>query len=160
VEIHNFPYDYIKEEVVSVKLVAKYLIRYLEKNNKGLRSSKITSIKYYLKKIMFYMNLEEFGYDLILKPVKIHMDIDGVLQKKANCDVDITLFLLRYMDHFDRVIVLSGDGDFLPVLKYLRENKKEVLVFARSKGTAREIKQFAGDEFINFESIRINIEYR
>jgi uncharacterized LabA/DUF88 family protein len=34
--------------------------------------------------------------------------------------------LMKEKDHFERAIILSGDGDFLPVLKYLKEIKKEV----------------------------------
>jgi len=45
---------------------------------------------------------------------------------------------------------LSGDGDFLPVLKYLRSNGKEVIILARGPRTAREIRQFAGSNFRDF----------
>ena len=55
---------------------------------------------------------------------------------------------------FDRAVVLSGDGDFLPVLKHLRKNDKDMYVLARSKRTAKEIKQFAASEFRDFEYLR------
>jgi uncharacterized LabA/DUF88 family protein len=61
---------------------------------------------------------------------------------------------MRDRDAFERAVILSGDGDFLPVLKFLRENNKEVLVLARGKRTAREIKKFAGDKFLDFEYLR------
>jgi hypothetical protein len=35
----------------------------------------------------------------------------------------------------------------LPVLKYLKNNKKDVLVLARADRTAREMKKFAGSKF-------------
>jgi uncharacterized LabA/DUF88 family protein len=62
--------------------------------------------------------------------------------------------LMRDFDNFDRVLILSGDGDFLPVLKYLRESKKEVLILARANRTAREVKKFAGDKFLDFNYLR------
>ncbi|TSC90595.1 MAG: Uncharacterized protein G01um10142_342, partial [Parcubacteria group bacterium Gr01-1014_2] len=47
-------------------------------------------------------------------------------------------------------VVSSGDGDFLPVLKYLRDNGKDVIILARGPRTAREIRQFAGSNFRDF----------
>ncbi len=61
---------------------------------------------------------------------------------------------MKEQDNLDRAIILSGDGDFLPVLKHLRENKKEVLVLARGPRTAKEIRQFAGSNFRDFEYLR------
>ena len=91
---------------------------------------------------------------LILKPVKTYSDADGNSMRKANCDVDMTLLMATEKDSFDRAIVLSGDGDFLPVLKHLRENGKEVFVLSRAPRTAKEIKRFAGSKFLDFEYLR------
>jgi len=57
-------------------------------------------------------------------------------------------------DNFDRVIILSGDGDFLPALKYLKEIGKEIIVLARGPRTAKEIRQFAGGNFRDFEYLK------
>jgi uncharacterized LabA/DUF88 family protein len=63
----------------------------------------------------------------------------------------MAFYLMRDNNVFERVVVLSGDGDFLPVLKHLREiAKKEVLVLARGQRTAKEIRRFAGDKFMDF----------
>jgi uncharacterized LabA/DUF88 family protein len=160
VEIHKFSFNYIEYNTVPIRGVAEYLIDYLDKNKNNLDPNKMILINKDINRIRFYIKLEEFGFNLVLKPVNTHIDKNGVFQKKANCDVDMTLFSLRYINSFDRALFLSGDGDFLPILKYLRENKKEVLVLARSKRTAREIKQFAGDKFLDFEFLRIYIEYK
>ncbi len=72
----------------------------------------------------------------------------------------MTLMLAKEKDSFDRAIILSGDGDFLPVLKYLRDNNKEVLVLARGPRTAREIKRFAGSKFMDFEYLRERLKRR
>ncbi len=61
------------------------------------------------------------------KPVKTFFDAEGLPIRKANCDVDMAFYLMRDRNTFERALVLSGDGDFLPVLKFLKENKKEVL---------------------------------
>lgn len=154
VEIHNFPFDYLTSETVSLMDLEKYLIEYIEKNKANLTTAKLTILDRHMKQVHFYQRIETFGYNLILKPVKIYEDEDGNQRRKANCDVDMAFYLLRNRNAFDRALILSGDGDFLPVLKYLKENKKEVLVLARANRTAKEIKKFAGSKFLEFEYLR------
>lgn len=103
--------------------------------------------------------LKNFGYNLVLKPVKTFEDEDGSPRRKANCDVDMAFYMMRDHTAFDRVVVLSGDGDFLPVLKFLRENNKEVLILARGPRTAKEVRRFAGGQFRDFEYLRTYLEF-
>jgi uncharacterized LabA/DUF88 family protein len=56
-------------------------------------------------------------------------------------------------------IDLSGDGDFLPVLKYMRAIGKEMLILARGPRTAREIRQFAGSEFRDFVRLESSLKF-
>lgn len=75
--------------------------------------------------------------------------------RKANCDVDMAFFLMRDRKSYDRAVILSGDGDFLPVLKFLRkEDKKEIFILAHTSRTAREIKRFAAEKFLDFAYLR------
>ncbi|MDO8183848.1 MAG: NYN domain-containing protein [bacterium] len=154
VEIHRFPFDYIAQDSVPIREVEKYLIKYITKKKKYLTEAKLILLDRHLKRIRFYIKLEEFGYEMVLKPVKTFTDEEGNTERKANCDVDMAFYMMRDHNAYDRAIFLSGDGDFLPVLKYLKENKKEIIVFSRSPRTAREIKQFAGDKFVGFEYLR------
>jgi uncharacterized LabA/DUF88 family protein len=94
-----------------------------------------------------------------LKPVKLYEQEDGSTKRKANCDVDMAFYLMKEKDNFDRIIVLSGDGDFLPVLKYLKENKKEIIMLGRADRTAKEIKQFAGGNFRDFTKLEMRIKF-
>ena len=66
----------------------------------------------------------------------------------------MTFYMMRERNAFDEILVLTGDGDFLPVLKYLREKNKQVLILSRSEKTAKELKQFAGGEFMDFHYIK------
>ncbi len=50
--------------------------------------------------------------------------------------------------------MLSGDGDFLPVLKHLKDQGKQVILLARGPRTAKEIRQFAGPNFRDFEYLK------
>ena len=66
---------------------------------------------------------------------------------------------IREKDNFDKVIILSGVGDFLPVLKYLKEQGKEIIILARGPRTAREIRQFAGSNFRDFVRLEKYIKF-
>ena len=104
------------------------------------------------------MKLLKFGYELHLKPVKLYDQEDGSTKRKANCDVDMAFYLMKEKDNFGRVIILSGDGDFLPILKHLKNIGKEVIILARGPRTAREIRQFAGANFRDFEYLKYRIK--
>ena len=138
-----------------MKDLEKYLAEYIEENKKYLTSAKLALLDRHLKQVYFYQKLEKFGYQLILKPVKMYKDEEGNQKRKANCDVEMAFYLMRDKDAFERVVILSGDGDFLPVLKHLRNvDKKEVLILARAPRTAKEIKRFVGDRFMDFTYLR------
>lgn len=53
----------------------------------------------------------------------------------------------------------SRDGDFLPVLKYLKSIGKEVIILARGSRTAKEIRQFAGSNFRDFGYLKYRIKF-
>lgn len=159
VEIHQFPYDYQTEETVPIKALETYLVELLKNKGDKLDEATILLIGRHLKRVRFYKKLEEFGYVLFLKPVKLYEQEDGSTKRKANCDVDMAFHLMKEQNNFDQVLILSGDGDFLPVLKHLRQNKKEVIIMGRGARTAREIKQFAGSNFRDFEYLETKISY-
>lgn len=154
VEIHDFGYNYQADETVPLKVLEKHLLDLLQNRGKELNEAQVLLIGRHLQRTRFYLRLDSFGYKLFLKPVKLYEQDDGLTKRKSNCDVDMTFHLMKEKDNFDRVVVLSGDGDFLPVLKYLKENWKEVIILGRGKRTAKEIKQFAGANFRDFEYLR------
>lgn len=109
------------------------------------------------KQKAFYKKLKVFGYELVLKPVKIYRQPDGGTVRKANCDVDLTFYAMRDVDKFERGIFMSGDGDFAILLEYLVKIKKEVIVIANSKRTAHEIKKLKGVQFNDLGVLKMTI---
>src|SRR3989344_6391958 len=159
VEIHNFQYDYQKDETVPLKDLRAHLLQFLHDKGGELDEAQLLLISRHIQRVKFYLKLEEFGYSLFLKPVKLYDQGDGTTKRKANCDVDMAFHLMKEKDNFDRVVILSGDGDFLPVLKYLKQISKQVLVLARGKRTAKEIKQFSGDKFLDFTRLQHKLSF-
>ena len=153
VEINDFQYDYLCEDTVPIGALERHLMELLKKPGK-FSDAEVLQVKQHLNRVRFYRKLEEFGYELSLKPVKSYVQEDGTTRRKANCDVDMTYHIMREEDNFERALILSGDGDFLAVLKQMRKSGKQVIVLARGSRTAKEIRKFAGDDFSDFEYLR------
>lgn len=160
VELHNFPFDFLKEDTVPVGKLEKHLAGILSREKKNLSEAEVILIGRHLQRARFYCKLKSFNYKLFLKPVKRYEQDDGTFQRKANCDVEMTLRLVLEARHFDRVVILSGDGDFLPALRYLRSIGQDVIILARGPRTAKEIRKFAGSNFRDFEYLETKISMK
>ncbi len=70
--------------------------------------------------------------------------------KKADWDVGIVIDAIRTEPNLDVIVLVSGDGDFIPLVEYLRNKGKRVEVIAFGKTTSSELQELA-DEFINLD---------
>ena len=70
--------------------------------------------------------------------------------KKADWDVGITVDAIRIAPSVDTIILASGDGDFLQLIDYLKNQGKRVEVMAFSRSASSKLKE-AADEFIDIE---------
>ena len=70
--------------------------------------------------------------------------------KKADWDVGITVDAIRLAPRTDSIVLITGDGDFIPLIEYLKEGQfgiqVEVMAFGRS--ASAKLKEKA-DEFID-----------
>jgi len=70
--------------------------------------------------------------------------------KKADWDVGITVDAIRLAPRTDSIVLITGDGDFMPLIEYLKEGQfgiqVEVMAFGRS--ASAKLKEKA-DEFID-----------
>ena len=159
VELHKFSYDYLKQETVPINELENYLTNIIKNQGVKMNEAKLILMERHLQRVRFYKKLEKFGYRLFLKPIKLFIQEDGEYKRKANCDVDMAFLLMKEKENFDRVLILSRDGDFLPVLKYLKSASKEVIILARGNRTAREIRQLAGSDFRDFVRLKKDLEF-
>ena len=69
-----------------------------------------------------YKSLQEAGFTLVFKEVVY----DGEGKVKGNCDADLVLQAARdfYEKHCDRAILVSSDGDYASLVKFLHEHKR------------------------------------
>jgi uncharacterized LabA/DUF88 family protein len=157
VEIHDFQFDYLENETVPIVELEKHLSDIIKQKGDKMTEAMLLLLNRHLQRIRFYIKLGTFGYELHLKPVKLYEQEDGTTKRKANCDVDMAFYLMKEKDDFGKAVVLSGDGDFLPVLKYLRQNGKDIVILARGPRTAKEIRKFSGDNFRDFEYLKYRL---
>ncbi len=69
-----------------------------------------------------YKHLQESGFTLVFKEVVY----DGDGKPKGNCDADLVLQATRdaYEDKFENAVIVSSDGDYASLVKFLKESKK------------------------------------
>ena len=70
--------------------------------------------------------------------------------KKADWDVGITVDAIRIAPSVDTIILASGDGDFLQLIEYLKNQGKRIEIIAFSRSASAKLKE-AADEFIDIE---------
>ena len=95
----------------------------------------------------FFEALEKAGVELRMKDIQI---FPGGM-KKADWDVGMAVDAIRMSSFLDVVVLVTGDGDFIPLVDYLKwgtGRTVEVAAFGRSaSGKLKEV----ADVFINLE---------
>ena len=86
-----------------------------------------------------YTHLQECGFTLVFKETTR----DGVGKPKGNCDADLVLQATRdfYEKNCDSAIIVSSDGDYASLIKFLLENKKIKTVVAPSNNCSILLKR-------------------
>ena len=87
----------------------------------------------------FHEALRDFGYKVIVKPVKWYVNEDGKRFGKANSDLDMAVNVLLEARNIDRVLLATGDGDFAKVARALQNMgcRVEVVAFDNVSGDLR-----------------------
>lgn len=78
-----------------------------------------------------YEYLQECGFILIFKEVTY----DGLRKPKGNCDADLVLRATRdaYEGNMERAILVSSDGDYAELVKFLRDRQQFFTILSPSK---------------------------
>lgn len=107
-----------------------------------------------------YLNaLTNIGYALVTKPIKTIYDPEtGESRQKANLDIEIVLDMFNTIEHYDMAVLVSGDGDFERALQMLRARGKTFKVLSTAGLVARELRTVCGMHYIDFQTIRQQVE--
>jgi uncharacterized LabA/DUF88 family protein len=74
----------------------------------------------------FIRMLNRNGYQVVRKPVKVFADGNT----KADLDIELAIDMLTLADRCDRMILVSGDSDFVPVVRAVGQRGVRIHVIA------------------------------
>ena len=92
----------------------------------------------------FFEALTKMGIEVKMKDLQIFY---GGL-KKADWDVGIAVDAIRLLPLLDVIVLISGDGDYCPLVEYLKNEGRQVEVIAFGKSASGKLKELA-DDFID-----------
>ena len=96
----------------------------------------------------FFEALDKQGFEVKMKELQVFPG--GA--KKGDWDVGITTDTIKMADRLDAIILVTGDGDYIPLVSYLQENKGcQAEVIAFSPTTSSKLIEIS-DDFTDLSS--------
>lgn len=95
----------------------------------------------------YHAALRDQGFRLTIKKVRRYRDENGEESRKSNADLDMAVDLLTESNRLDSVLLGTGDGDFVNVVKALQTQGVRVEVVAFNN-VSTELRT-AADQYIN-----------
>jgi len=68
--------------------------------------------------------------------------------KKADWDVGLAVDAIQLSDKMDAIVIVTGDGDFAPLVQYLKAKGQQVEIMAFEKSASSKLKEVV-DDFID-----------
>jgi uncharacterized LabA/DUF88 family protein len=96
----------------------------------------------------FFDALQKSGFEVKTKDLQIFFD--GT--KKADWDVGLAMDIIKMAPAIDSIILVSGDGDYLPLVEYLQNHGKLVEVAAFGRSASQNLVGRA-DDFLDLDKI-------
>ncbi|MBN3725382.1 LabA-like NYN domain-containing protein [Burkholderia sp. Ac-20379] len=105
------------------------------------------SPEYSAKALGYQSALRDQGFRVTVKHVKHFTDDEGNEVSKSNADLDMAVDVLMESERLDTVMLVTGDGDFVQVVRALQSKgcRVEILGFGN---VSRELRD-AADQYIN-----------
>jgi uncharacterized LabA/DUF88 family protein len=101
-----------------------------------------TDYDYRMKQTGFHSALRDLGYKVVVKRVKWYQDDTGRAIAKANADLELAVDALLQSENLDRVLIATGDGDFVQVVRALQNKGCRVEIVALDN-VSRELREEA-----------------
>jgi uncharacterized LabA/DUF88 family protein len=92
----------------------------------------------------FFEALSKLGIETKTKDLQIFMG--GA--KKADWDVGLAVDAIKMSPRLDSVVIVSGDGDYIPLVEYLQTMGVQVEVVSFGKSTSGKLRE-AVDDFVD-----------
>lgn len=104
-----------------------------------------------------YSSLQKMGYVLVFKPTV--PDKNGNV--KGNIDADLVLQVMIDYLKYDKAVIVTSDGDFYSLVKYLYDNGKLKFVMSPYvKTCSLLLRKSAKEKIIFMENLKAKLEYK
>ncbi len=104
-----------------------------------------------------YQALQKSGYILIFKPTLPN----GQGEVKGNVDADLVLQTMLDLNNFNQAVIVTSDGDFYSLVKYLYQLDKLRMVISPYVKTCSILLKKEAKEKIQFiDNLKNKLEYR
>jgi uncharacterized LabA/DUF88 family protein len=94
----------------------------------------------------FFEALEKIGIEVKTKDLQIFYG--GA--KKADWDVGLAIDAIKHSSKVDAIVLASGDGDFVPLVEYVRSQGCQVECIAFGKSSSARLRESV-DDFIDMD---------
>ena len=103
-----------------------------------------------------YNFLQKVGFTLVFKP----LITNEKLPVKGNCDAELVLQAMIDLNEYNQTLLITGDGDFYCLVKYLDTKNKLLRVLAPSpQNCSSLLSRIAGNKITFVSDLRHKIEY-
>ncbi|MBX2866485.1 NYN domain-containing protein [Candidatus Kaiserbacteria bacterium] len=94
----------------------------------------------------FFEALEKIGIEVKTKDLQIFFG--GA--KKADWDVGMAIDACKVADKVDAIIIATGDGDFIPLVEYVRSHGAQIEAITFGRSASSKLREFV-DDFIDLD---------
>ncbi len=144
VDVQNIYYS--ARHLYGCKINFKEILKEAVRDRKLIRAMAYTIKAQSKDEETFYSALDAIGFEVKLKELQVYGSF-----KKGDWDVGIAIDAIELANKLDTIILVSGDGDFVPLVQHLKRAvgcRVEVMAFGRS--TSSKLKEEA-DLFIDLD---------
>ncbi|HSX53274.1 MAG TPA: NYN domain-containing protein [Patescibacteria group bacterium] len=121
-----------------------------------------------------YVQLHDSGYLIVLKPTQDMSkpqqpqaeNTEPKVEKpedkkpvKGNIDAELVLWAMKEINHYQKAIIVSGDGDFYCLLEYLDEQKKLSKILVPNRQYSSLFNKYQ-NYIVRLDQLRSQLSYR
>ncbi|PIZ71750.1 hypothetical protein COY07_04325 [Candidatus Peregrinibacteria bacterium CG_4_10_14_0_2_um_filter_43_11] len=104
-----------------------------------------------------YSFLQDAGFNLIFKPI-LELKNGKV---KGNCDAELVLQVMIDSKRYEKAVVVTGDGDFHCLIKYLKEEGKlKTVLVPSAENCSSLIKRILEGHLTLVSDLKTKIQYK
>ena len=104
-----------------------------------------------------YSSLQKSGFILIFKPTLINDNGET----KGNVDADLVLQAMLDYNNYNKAIIVTSDGDFYSLVKYLYKNNKLKIVLSPYTQTCSSLlRKEAKEKIVYMDNLKKKLSYK